>query len=122
MKEIIEKFSEGGPVFTYTILVLLLIIVVLFVKAILEKDFSKKSRSILASFGWIALAWGYLGRTFGLIMAFDKIAAAGEIAPQHMAGGLKMALIGPLCGITAFVLARLGILILQFLSRKESYE
>ncbi|MEN8230710.1 MAG: MotA/TolQ/ExbB proton channel family protein [Bacteroidota bacterium] len=122
MKSIFGKFSDGGPIFTYTILVLLLIIIVLFVKAILEKDYSKKSRSILASVGWLALAWGYLGRTFGLIMAFDNIAAAGEIAPHHMAGGLKMALIGPLCGITAFLLARLGILILQLKSRNESYE
>ncbi|MCK5134260.1 MAG: MotA/TolQ/ExbB proton channel family protein [Bacteroidales bacterium] len=122
MKDIIGKFDDGGPVFTYTILVLLLIIIVLFVKAILEKDYSKKSRSILASVGWLALAWGYMGRTFGLIMAFDNIAAAGEFVPQHMAGGLKMALIGPLCGITAFLLARLGILILQLKSRNESYE
>jgi len=122
MKAIIEKFSEGGPVFTYTILILLLIVLALFIKAILEKDYSKKSRSILANAGWLALAWGYLGRTFGLIMAFDNIAAAGEIAPHHMAGGLKMALLGPLFGITVFVLARLGILILQIKSKKESFE
>jgi biopolymer transport protein ExbB/TolQ len=122
MKAIFEKFNDGGPIFTYTIFVLLLIIMGLFIKAILEKDFSKKSRSILASVGWLALAWGYLGRTFGLIMAFDNIAAAGEITPQHMAGGLKMALIGPLFGLITFLLARLGILVLQFKSRKESYE
>ena len=122
MKGIIEKFNDGGPVFTYTILILLVIIMVLFVKAMLEKDFSKKSRSVLASLGWLALAWGYLGRTFGLIMAFDNIAAAGEIAPQHMAGGLKMALLGPLFGIIVFVLARLGILFLQYKSRKDSFE
>ena len=122
MKEIIGKFNDGGPVFTYTILILLVIIMVLFVKAMLEKDFSKKSRSVLASLGWLALAWGYLGRTFGLIMAFDNIAAAGEITPQHMAGGLKMALLGPLFGIIVFVLARLGILFLQYKSRKDSFE
>ena len=122
MKSIIGKLNDGGPVFTYTIMVLLLIIIVLFAKAILEKDYSKKSRSIVASMGWLALAWGYLGRTFGLIVAFDNIAVAGEITPEHMAGGLKMALIGPLCGITAFLLARLGILLLQLKSRKESYE
>jgi len=122
MKSIIGKFNDGGPVFTYTIMVLLLIIIALFIKAILEKDYSKKSQSILASVGWLALAWGYLGRTFGLIMAFDNIAAAGEIAPEHMAGGLKMALLGPLFGITAFLLARLGILIIQLKSKKEAYE
>lgn len=122
MNSIIGKFNDGGPVFTYTIFVLLLIVIVLFVKAILEKDYSKKSRSILGSIGWLALAWGYLGRTFGLIMAFDNIAAAGEITPQHMAGGLKMALLGPLFGITTFLLARLGILIIQLKSKKETFE
>ena len=122
MKAIIEKFNDGGQVFTYTILILMLIVTALFIKAVLEKDYSKKSRSILANAGWLALAWGYLGRTFGLIMAFDNIAAAGEIAPHHMAGGLKMALLGPLFGITVFVLARLGILVLQLKSKKESFE
>jgi len=121
MKALIEKLNDGGPIFTYTILVLILIILVLFVKAIIEKDFSRKSRSIVASVGWFALAWGYLGRTFGLIMAFDNIAAAGEITPSATAGGLKMALVGPLCGLTAFLLARLFILILQLKSKKESF-
>ncbi len=43
MKSIIEKFDDGGPVFTYTIMVILLIIIVLFVKAIVEKDYNIKS-------------------------------------------------------------------------------
>lgn len=122
MKSIIEKLNDGGPFFTYVIMLLLLLTIVLIVKAVLEKNFSKKTRSIIASVGWFALAWGYMGRTFGLILAFDKIAAAGEITPEHMAGGLKMALIGPLCGLTAFLVARLGILILQIKSKKESFE
>ncbi len=122
MKSIIGKLNDGGPFFTYVIMVLLLLIIALIVKAVLEKDLSKKTRSIIASVGWFALAWGYMGRTFGLILAFDNIAAAGEITPEHMAGGLKMALIGPLCGLTAFLVARLGILILQLKSKKESFE
>jgi len=122
MKALIEKLNDGGPVFTYTIMVLILVIIVLFVKAILEKDYTRKSRSVVASIGWFALAWGYLGRTFGLIMAFDNIAAAGEITPEAMAGGLKMALVGPLCGLTAFLMARVAILILQLKSKKESFE
>jgi flagellar motor component MotA len=122
MNSIIGKLNDGGPVFTYTIMVLLLVIIILTVKSFVDKDFSRKSRSIVASLGWFALAWGYLGRTFGLIIAFDNIAAAGEITPEAMAGGLKMALVGPLCGLTAFLVARLGILLLQVKSKKESYE
>ena len=122
MKAIISKLNDGGPVFTYLIMVILLAVIVLTVKAFVEKDFSKKTRAIIASLGWFALAWGYLGRTFGLIVAFDNIAAAGEITPAHMAGGLKMALLGPLCGLTAFLIGRLGILLLQVKAKKESYE
>ena len=122
MKALIEKLNDGGPIFTYTIMVLILVIIILFVKAILEKDYTRKSRSIVASIGWFALAWGYLGRTFGLIMAFDNIAAAGDITPEAMAGGLKMALVGPLCALIAFLLARLAILILQLKSKKESFD
>jgi flagellar motor component MotA len=122
MKDVFRIFNDGGPLFSYTIIFLMLVIIGLFVKASLEKDYSKKSRSILASVGWLALAWGYLGRTFGLIMAFDNIAAAGEIAPEHLAGGIKMAIVGPLLGIVAFLLARIGILILQMKNKKESFE
>jgi biopolymer transport protein ExbB/TolQ len=122
MKALIEKLNDGGPIFTYTIMVLILVIIVLFVKAVLEKDFSRKSRSVVASIGWFALAWGYLGRTFGLIMAFDNIAAAGEITPEATAGGLKMALVGPLVGLTAFLLARVFILVLQLKSKRETFE
>ena len=122
MKALIEKLNDGGPVFTYTIMVLILVIIALFVKAVVEKDYSRKSRSIMETIGWFALAWGYLGRTFGLIMAFDNIAAAGEITPEATAGGLKMALVGPLCGLFAFLLARAFILVLQLKSKKESFD
>jgi mannose/fructose/N-acetylgalactosamine-specific phosphotransferase system component IID len=122
MKSILGKLNDGGPIFTYSILILLLIMIILVVKAFVDKDYSRKTRALVASMAWFALAWGYLGRTFGLIMAFDNIAAAGEITPQHMAGGLKMALVGPLCGLTAFLVARLGIFLLQLKAKKESYE
>jgi len=122
MKALIEKLNDGGPIFTYVILILILVVIALFVKAIIDKDYTRKSRSIVASVGWFALAWGYLGRTFGLIMAFDNIAAAGDITPEAMAGGLKMALVGPLCGLVAFLMARVAILILQLKSKKESFE
>lgn len=122
MKSIIEKLNDGGPFFTYVIMLFLLLIIVLIVRAFIQGDFTKKTRSLIASLSWFALAWGYLGRTFGLILAFDKIAAAGEITPVHMAGGLKMALIGPLCGLTAFLVGRLGIILLQWKANKDSFE
>lgn len=119
MKDIIGKFNDGGPVITYVIFMVILLIIGLLVKAFLEKEENKKTTSLIANFAWFALAWGYLGRTFGLIMAFDNIAAAGEITPMLMAGGLKMALLGPLMGLIAFIIARVGLIILTLIRKKQ---
>ncbi|MBN2636029.1 MAG: MotA/TolQ/ExbB proton channel family protein [Prolixibacteraceae bacterium] len=112
MSALIDKFNEGGPVFTYIILITFLVIIGLFVRGILMKGTNYKTIELIKSVSWFAVAWGFLGRTFGLIMIFDKVQAAGDIAPSIMADGLKIALISPLFGILVFALARLGILIL----------
>lgn len=122
MNSIIGKLNDGGPFFTYPILIFLLIILGLITYAFIQKTGRKKTVSLIASVGWFALAWGYMGRTFGLIMAFDKIAAAGEITPSLMAGGLKMALIDPLMGIVTFLVARLGIIILIWTGKNMEKE
>ncbi len=118
MESIIEKLKDGGPGITCIILLVFFIIVVLVVLTALKKGDDKKYRSLISSLGWFALAWGYLGRTLGLIMAFDKIASAGDITPSLMAGGLKMALIGPLMGLFTFAMARLALIIFTSLEKK----
>lgn len=111
--------NDGGPLITYTILLLIVLILALFIWSLLDREKVPRMKSLIASLGWFALAWGYLGRTFGLIMAFDNIAAAGEITPQLMAGGLKMALLGPLAGIIAFLIARIAIIVFILRERKK---
>lgn len=122
MKDIIGKFVDGGPLITTTIFIVFILVIALIARALVQKRYGKKDRALIASLAWFALAWGYMGRTFGLIMAFDNIAAAGEITPAHMAGGLKMALLGPLFGLVTFIVARLGILWLQLKSKEADYE
>ncbi|NOQ25720.1 MAG: MotA/TolQ/ExbB proton channel family protein [Bacteroidales bacterium] len=118
-KVIIIKFNEGGPFLTYPILLLLLVIVALFVKALLkEKDFSK-TISLIKSLSWFTIAWGFLGRTFGLIDAFDNVEAAGELTPSLLAEGLKMALLNPLFAIVVFLIARVGIIALIIMQKKK---
>ncbi len=119
MNSLIEKFNDGGPIFTYPILIFLLIILALFVKELINKNDSKKTTALIASIAWFAVAWGFLGRTFGLIVAFDNIAAAGELTPSLMAGGLKMAILDPLMGIVVFLIARLGIIILTLIQKED---
>ncbi len=118
MIAIIGKLNDGGPFFTYPILLMLLIILGLFVSALLRKIGEKKVIDLMGSIGWFAVAWGFLGRTMGLIMAFDMVAASGEVTPRLLSEGFKMALVDPLMGISVFLVARLGIIILIAM-RKE---
>lgn len=113
MKALFRILNDGGPFFTYIILLLLLSIVILFVYTYLKKNQSSdKTIDLLKSLGWFVFVWGLLGSNIGLISAFDRVQAAGDIAPSVLAGGLKMALINPLMGFITFLIARIGIIIL----------
>ena len=54
---------------------------------------------------WIALfialapSLGFLGTVIGMIQAFDAIQAAGDISPNIVAGGMKVALITTVGGL-----------------------
>jgi hypothetical protein len=120
MKSLLGKFMDGGPVFTTIIFICLLVIVTLFIIEFLKKGDSNKTILLMKHIGWFAVAWGFLGRTFGLIHAFDAVAAHGELTPSLLADGLKMALVNPLFGIFVFIIARLGIIILVALKRNTN--
>ena len=53
----------------------------------------------------IAPMLGFMGTVIGMIQAFDKIEAVGDIAPSVVAGGIKVALLTTVFGlITAIIL------------------
>ncbi|WP_320113371.1 MotA/TolQ/ExbB proton channel family protein [Draconibacterium orientale] len=112
MNAIIDKLNEGGPAFTYIILLTFFVLTGLFVRGVLMKGEKYKTIELMKQISWFAVAWGFLGRVFGLIMIFDKVQAMGDVAPSVFADGLKIALIAPLCGILVFALTRLGIVVL----------
>jgi len=120
MNSIIGKFNDGGPVFTYTIFILLIVILAFFVKGIMDKGKNKKTIDLISSIAWFAVAWGFLGRTFGLIKAFDMVSAQGELTPRLLADGLKMALVDPLFGIFVFLVARAAIIVLIGLQKNQA--
>jgi biopolymer transport protein ExbB/TolQ len=122
MNGLVGKFIDGGLVFTVPIFMLLLVIIGLFIWAFLKKANHEKAVSLINHIGWFAVAWGFLGRTFGLIHAFDQVEAAGELTPHLLASGLKMSLVDPLFGIIVFVVARIGIIVLVVLSKKSVSE
>jgi hypothetical protein len=110
---IIMVFKDGGLFFTLPIFGFVIIIIGLWIKATRADQGSEKLISLMAHIGWFALAWGYLGRTNGLIEGFDSVAQTGEYAPYIVSAALKKALIGPLFGLITFLAARLGIIILK---------
>lgn len=110
MSGFFSKMNDGGPFFTYPILFFILVLLVLIVLLLRKKADDTRLKNLIINLGWFALAWGFLGRTFGLIVAFDNIAAAGELSPPLLAEGLKMAILDPLMGIVAFLIARIGLI------------
>lgn len=116
--KIIIKLNEGGPFFTYPILILLFIIIGIFIYDVIKKSDYAKTISLISHLGWFAVAWGFWGRTIGLIDAFDSVEAYGEITIGALASGLKIALLNPVFGIFVFLVARAGIIVLTLMQRK----
>lgn len=115
---IIRIFKEGGLFFTIPIFLLMIIIIGLWIKALRTDQLMDKQISLIAHISWFALAWGYLGRTNGLIDGFDEVADIGEFTPSIVTAMLKKALICPLFGLITFIVARAGIIVLE-LKQKE---
>ena len=119
MKGLLGKFIDGGLFFTVPILIFLLVIFGLFIWGLFKKKVSNKIISLTKHFGWLAVAWGFLGRTVGLISAFNLVAAQGELTPRLLAEGAKMALVDPFFGIFVFIIARAGIIILTAIKKTD---
>jgi len=119
ISQIITKLNEGGPVFTYPLAVLLFIVLALFVKGLIQNTKRQKTIDIIKQLSWLAIAWGFLGRTFGLIVAFDNLKEYGELTPSLLAEGLKMAILSPLLGIFIFIVARVCIITLIWIQKGE---
>lgn len=111
--------NDGHPIITYLIILVLVAILVLFIKQLLAVKNSEKTIALISSLGWFAIAWGFLGRTLGLIDAFDAIQASGELTPSMISDGIKMALVGPLVGVITFIIARVCMIILIAREKKE---
>ena len=119
MAHLFMILKDGGILITYPILILLIVILYLFAKGLKQTN-NNKSISLISSLGWFVVAWGFLGRTLGLIKAFDTIQAQGDLTPSMVSGGLKMALVGPLVGIIVFIIARILIIVLTMKQKNEN--
>ena len=67
----------------------------------------EKGLSWLGLFIAIAPSLGFLGTVIGMIQAFDAIQAAGDISPNVVAGGMKVALITTVGGLIVALILQL---------------
>jgi len=109
--------EEGGSLFMYTLLILLFVSIGLFIYGILKKEKQPKVKELLSSVGLFALVFGFLGQILGLIAAFDVIAETTSIAPNILAGGLKVSFLTTGFGALVFLVGRLGIIIITWMQK-----
>ena len=101
---------DGGAVYMYTTLLLLIVCIVLIIKGLMKGDSDGKIQKLVASISLFALAWGFFGHLMGLISAMDAISASNSVRHDVLAGGMKIGLLSPLFGIFVFLIARIGII------------
>lgn len=113
----LARLDEGGPLFMYTTLTLLIVIIALLIRGFVKPTTRDKTITLVSSISLFVLVWGFLGQMLGLISAFDAIQAMGDVSPSILAGGLKVAILSPLFGMIVFLIARIGIIILNILKK-----
>ena len=64
----------------------------------------EKNVSWLALFIALAPMFGFMGTVIGMIQAFDKIEAAGDMQPSLVAGGIKVALLTTVFGLIVAII------------------
>ena len=114
---ITSLLDEGGPLFMYTTLIILIAIIALLVKAFVTTENNEKAIGLVKHLSLFVLVWGFLGQMLGLMGAFDAIQIQGDVAPAVLAGGIKIAILSPLFGMIVFLIARLGIIVLAFIKK-----
>ena len=106
---------EGGPLFMYTILLVLICILVLLALSFAgKKETIQKNIKVINALAAFILAWGFAGQVLGLMGAFEVMEMAPDISPQIMAGGLRISFYAPLFGLFTFLIAKLGTALLHW--------
>jgi biopolymer transport protein ExbB/TolQ len=106
---------DGGPVFMVPLLLLLLVIVFLFVKGL--KNNTEKNQKLINSLALFSFVFGVLGFVIGLLGALEDISNTTDVAPQVLAGGLKIGLLSPTFGMVIFLLGKMFTIILTWMKK-----
>ena len=112
---IFRHFFEGGPSFMFFIYLMWILVIILVIRFIILYRSNKNPQKLrrtnnnilfIGSFGFLV---GVLGQMLGLISAYDAIQKAGEtgVAPDLVAGGLKVTFIPSFYGLALLLLSAL---------------
>jgi hypothetical protein len=116
-KHLMNFLNEGGSLFMYPLLAILILILVLLVKGLIDKKDNSEIISLTSSLGLFAIVWSFAAQIIGLMGAFEAIRFAGDISPAVMAEGLRISFIAPIFGMFIFLIGRLGIIVLTILKK-----
>ncbi|MDH3733551.1 MAG: MotA/TolQ/ExbB proton channel family protein [Gemmatimonadota bacterium] len=75
---------------------------------IIELDFLERGLAVLGTIANVAPMLGFLGTVIGMILAFQAIEIAGQVDPQLVASGIKVALITTATGLTIAIPVNIG--------------
>lgn len=110
--------NDGGPLFMYPLLMLLILVIILIVMGFIKKQSFTKNLKLISSVSLFALVWGILGQAIGLITGFDVISQSAGISPQTLAAGLRISALSSAFGMVIFLIGRLGIIILTLIQKE----
>ncbi len=119
MKQIRILFIEGGPVFMYSILLLLIIIFILFILGLNTKINRQKTIDLISSFALIAIVLGLLGQAIHICNILNLAQMAGNISFGLMIISSKITFFTSIFGAITFIIARLGIIILVWIKKED---
>ncbi|HSP83483.1 MAG TPA: hypothetical protein VLN72_07105 [Gillisia sp.] len=119
IEQIAARFHEGGFFIMMLILLIGLLGIILFIRAIYlarKKDPGlNKSIILINSLGLFALVLGVFGQLIKLIYTLDYLSSFEDTTPRDFADGLKMTMLPTLFGALIFLITRFSTILLNLM-------
>ena len=119
IEQIAARFHEGGFFIMMLILLIGLLGIILFIRAIYlarKKDPGlNKSIILINSLGLFALVLGVFGQLIKLIYTLDYLSSFEDTTPRDFADGLKITMLPTLFGALIFLITRFSTILLNLM-------